>query len=117
MKVVRSGTEFMAVFGVILIVIGAIGAIGIIASFDWESYKESKDYSYGLEDTLMIPDITSMWVKAGATLIGSLAAGLLFIAVDRIALTLKRIQLGLKDDNQNTIYDNAAKEDNGYGTL
>lgn len=88
----------MRLFGMAFIVIGVIGAIGVIGSFDWDVYNEIKDgYDSELKDTAR-GELIAMWLMAGTALVSCSAVGLLFLALDNIAHTLRVILFHTKDD-------------------
>ena len=90
----KSGIRYMYYVGIALIVIGIIAAIGILVSFDWKQYDLVKNYSYNKElEGVATLELITVWVKAGATMVSVSLAGLLLIALEQIAHTLKSIQL------------------------
>lgn len=99
-KKVSSGTEFMTVIGVIIIILGFIAAGLYIYIFDWETYNSIKDLSLTYDDEIemMTNEMYNMFVTAGLIVFVNIIIGSFFIAVDRIALILKKIQLGIDKD-------------------
>lgn len=94
---VKSGIDYMNIIGKALIVVGFILAIGVLLSFNWDMYYELKNsYDEELEQAAN-GELISIWVMAVVALIVPSATGLIFIALDRIAHTLKLIQLQTKD--------------------
>src|SRR5690625_1488904 len=98
-KVIKSGTEFMTILGFVFIALGIIGSMALMMSFDWETYNELKGYSFSNEEELNIlkPQMINTIVISGAILLVNVAIGAFFIAIDKIAWTLKKIQLGMTD--------------------
>ena len=96
---VKSDVEFMKVIGIVIIVLGVLGAIGILTTFDWSTYSDIKSYAYTYSDELSVlkPMMIDAVTMAGATLLVSISIGSFFIAVDKVALNIKKIQLGIKE--------------------
>ncbi len=83
---------FVGVMGIILIILGVIGTIGILFSFDWSTYNDIKGSSILYEDELIImkAELNTIWIMAGASLIGCLALGSILLALDKIIQLLKK---------------------------
>jgi len=96
-KTIQSGTEFMTVIGIVIMVLGFIMAVSYVYIFDWETYNSIKDLSltYENEIEMMTNEKYNMFITAGLIAYASVIVGSFFIAVDRIALTLKKILISI----------------------
>lgn len=97
-KVIKSGLEFMNVLGKAIIALGIITCVVLLLNFDWGAYNEAQSV-FNDEPNLLEAEMRSTVTLAFVSVISSIVLGALFIAIDRIALTLKKIQLGVKDDD------------------
>lgn len=91
--------EFM---GIVFIIIGVIGSISIVASFDYGTYNEIKQYeaTYADEIQFMKDNLFSTWVVGIGSLIGCVAIGTLFITLGKILGVLNDIKDSGKMTNE-----------------
>ncbi|MGY0692974.1 hypothetical protein ACW2QC_09325 [Virgibacillus sp. FSP13] len=99
-------SEFM---GVLFIVIGIIGFVVIIASFDYDAYKEVTDYPSLYEDyevQTIKDEHFNNWVIGIGTLIVNLAIGTVLITLGKIHSLLEVIasnKRGLTNEHKETL--------------
>lgn len=91
---INSGTKFMNSLGIGFIVLGIIAFVLMVVSFDYVHYI---DYAVGEEKMYMQSELLTTWFYGLSALVINIAIGTFFIAVDKISVTLKKIQLGIKD--------------------
>lgn len=88
----KSRVEFLFILGVIFIILGLIGFLVIVTSFDYELYNDIKDrITFIDEANIMKAQLVNTWITGSGFLLANLAIGAFFIALDRIALTLREI--------------------------
>jgi len=97
---IESGIEYMYKIGLTFIVIGFVLGIGVLMSFDWDMYYEYKNsYEEELQNAAS-GELITIWVMAIVAVVVPSAIGLLFMALDRIAHTLRLILHELRNDKE-----------------
>lgn len=86
----------LRVLAIIIIILGVLGSLAIVVSFDREAYDYAKENKiiYEEEYEVLKAELSATWVYASGILIGSLASGMVILALERIMITLEVIKNG-----------------------